>query len=150
MASLVCCRSRTGACYAASLFALAGTVPPTPLPHRATYAGAKAFMLAFTQNLAGELCGTGVHVQVCLPGRVDTEFLADFGHDTTKLPPAMTAADVATASLAALGSEEVVCIRSLVDPELFDQVTNAQVAVFRTGAMQPALAERYRSAAGKA
>lgn len=58
----------------ASLLALRGTLPPTPLPYRATYAGAKAFILAFTQALVGELIGTGVRLQVCLPGRVRTEF----------------------------------------------------------------------------
>jgi len=42
----------------ASLLALSAMVPPNPLPSRATYAGAKAFMLAFSQALASELAGT--------------------------------------------------------------------------------------------
>jgi short-subunit dehydrogenase len=53
----------------ASLLAFSGTLPPRPLPCRAVYAGAKAFQVAFTQALAGELAGTGVQVQACCPGR---------------------------------------------------------------------------------
>ena len=75
----------------ASLLALSGPLAPDPLPHRATYAGAKAFMLTFAQALAGELKGAGVRVQVCLPGRVNTEFHTIQGMDVSALPPAMTA-----------------------------------------------------------
>jgi NAD(P)-dependent dehydrogenase (short-subunit alcohol dehydrogenase family) len=64
-------------------------VAPNPLPNRATDAGTKAFMLAFTQALARELSGTGVKVQVCLPGRVETEFHTSQGIDITALPPMM-------------------------------------------------------------
>jgi short-subunit dehydrogenase len=44
--------------------------------NRAVYAAAKAFQVTFTQALAGELDGTGVQVQACCPGLVDTEFHA--------------------------------------------------------------------------
>jgi short-subunit dehydrogenase len=127
----------------ASLLAISAVLPPDPLPSRATYAGAKAFILAFTQALAGELNGTGVYVQVCLPGRVSTEFHVAHGIDTSKLPPAMTAEDVVAASLSALSRQEIVCIPALADPALFGQLTEAQIALFRNSAMQPALAERY-------
>lgn len=127
----------------ASLLAISAMLPPDPLPSRATYAGAKAFILAFTQALAGELKGTGVRVQVCLPGRVSTEFHAMHGIDTSKLPPAMTAEDVVTASLSALARQEVVCIPALGDPALFGEMTDAQIKLFRNSAMQPVLAERY-------
>jgi short-subunit dehydrogenase len=127
----------------ASLLAISAMLPPNPLPSRATYAGAKAFILAFTQALAGELNGTGVGVQVCLPSRVSTEFHVMHGIDTSKLPPAMTAEDVVTASLSALAKQEVVCIPALSDPALLGEVTEAQIKLFRTSAMQPVLAERY-------
>ena len=42
----------------ASLLAFSGPLRPQPLPYRAVYAGAKAFQVAFTQALAGELAGT--------------------------------------------------------------------------------------------
>lgn len=132
----------------ASLLALSSTLPPNPLPYRATYAGAKAFILAFTQALKGELIGTGVSVQVCLPGRVSTEFHVLHGIDTSKLPPAMSADDVVTASLAALAHDETVCVPGLADPTLLDEVSETHVKVFRASAMQPSLVERYRSPAG--
>ena len=52
-------------------------------------------------------------------------FRVGLGIDTSKLPPAMTAEDVVTASLSALARQEVVCIPSLADPALFGQVTEA-------------------------
>src|SRR5205807_9331414 len=58
----------------ASLLALSGAMPPRPLPYRSVYAGAKAFILTFTQALAAELANTPVRLQVCLPGLVATEF----------------------------------------------------------------------------
>ena len=133
----------------ASLLALSGTLPPAPLPHRATYAGAKAFMLAFTQALAGELVGTGVRLQVCLPGRVATEFHSVQGIDTSKLPPTMTADDVVRASLAGVAQGEIVCVPALGDAALLSRLAETQVAVLQAAAWQPALAERYRSAAPK-
>ncbi len=131
----------------ASLLSVTGAIPPNPLPHRATYAGAKAFMLTFTQTLAGELKDTGVRVQVCLPGRVATEFLAGHHIDKSKLPPEMSAEDVVTASLAALAQNEVVCIPGLGDPALFAKLTEAQITLFRASAMQSVIADRYRAVA---
>jgi uncharacterized protein len=86
----------------ASILALSGALPPNPLPYRAVYAGAKAFIMAFTEALVGELAESGVHVQACLPGLVETEYHALVGRDPSKMPPMMQAADVVAASLAAL------------------------------------------------
>ena len=70
----------------ASLLAVSGSLPAQPLPYRAVYAAAKAFQLTFTQALAGELAGTGVQVQACCPGLVDTEFHAPPGRDPAAAP----------------------------------------------------------------
>lgn len=137
-------RGQGGVINISGLLALACTLPPSPLPPRSVYAGAKAFILAFTQTLAGEVTGTGVRVQVCIPGRVDTEFHAAQGIDTSKLTPAMPASEVVTASLTALARDEVVCIPGLADAKLLDGLTGAQIAVFRSAAMQSSLADRYR------
>ncbi len=129
----------------ASLLALSGMLPPNPLPHRATYAGAKAFMVAFTQALAGELKGTGVKLQVCLPGVVATDFHTLQGIDTRQIAQKMAPEDVVTASLSGLMQGELVCVPALADPALLGRLAEAQIAVIKAGAMQSvALAERYR------
>jgi short-subunit dehydrogenase len=95
--------------------------------------------------LAGELQGTGVRVQVCLPGRVNTEFHTLQGMDVSALPPAMSAQDVAAASLAALEKGENVCVPTLADAALFDALMEIQVRAFRAAVSQTALAPRYRT-----
>ena len=137
-------RGRGGVINVASLLAYSGSLPPNPLPHRATYAGAKAFMVTFTQALAGELSGTRVAVQACLPGLVATEFHARVGRDPSKMPAMMTASDVVAASLAALERGEVICVPGLDDPSLLEHVAEAQRAVLMS-ANRPTLAGRYGS-----
>ncbi len=130
----------------ASMLAMSGTLPPNPRPYRAVYAGAKAFLVTFTQALAGELIGTPVKVQVCLPGMVHTEFHTVQGFNTDQIgPKKMTPDDVVTASLSGLNQGEVMCIPALADISLIDRLGEAQRTVFKAGAMQGvALAERYR------
>jgi uncharacterized protein len=130
----------------ASILALSGALPPNPLPYRAVYAGAKAFIMAFTEALAGELAESGVHVQACLPGLVETEYHALVGRDPSKMPPMMQAADVVAASLAVLARAEVVCLPGLDDAALFERLADARRTVM-ISAGKPALAQRYRSAA---
>jgi short-subunit dehydrogenase len=126
-----------------SLLAFSGSVPPNPLPHRAMYVGVKAFQVAFTQALAGELAGTGVQVQVCCPGLVDTEFHIVAGRDLTGSPlPVLPPDQVVTASLAGLRLGEVVCLPSLPDLSMIDSVSQAQQALMGTGVSSP-LAGRY-------
>lgn len=142
-------RGAGGVINVASLLALSGPMPPNPLPYRATYAGAKAFMVTFTQALAGELSGTGVGVQVCLPAMVATEFhmMSKMPpRDPSKMPPMMTAADVVAASLAAFALGEVICIPSLDDSSHLERLTEMQRAVFGSAGFTATLASRYRSA----
>jgi short-subunit dehydrogenase len=130
----------------ASLLAFSGSVPPNPLPHRAMYVGVKAFEVAFSQALAGELAGTGVQVQVCCPGLVDTEFHAVAGRDLTGNPlPVLRAEDVVTAALEGLRLGEVVCAPSLADPALIEAVNQSQQALLGTAVRSP-LAARYQAA----
>jgi short-subunit dehydrogenase len=140
-------RGAGGVVNIASLLALSGALPPNPLPYRAMYAGAKAFILAFTEALSGELGSSGVRVQACLPGLVDTEYHAVTGRDPGKMPPMMKAADVVAASLAALAHGEVVCVPGLDDAALLERLAEVRRTVL-TSANRPALAQRYRSAAG--
>jgi uncharacterized protein len=138
-------RGAGGVINIASLLALSGPLPPDPLPHRAVYAGAKAFLLAFTQALAGELKATGVKVQVCLPGLVHTEFHTVQSFDTTQIAlKKMTPEDVVTASLVGLAQGEVVCVPALADVALLGHLAEAQIAAFKGGVQDVVLAGRYR------
>jgi short-subunit dehydrogenase len=120
----------------ASLLAFSGALPPVPLPHRATYAGAKAFLVHFTRTLAGELRGTPVQVQVVCPGMTSTEFNGGYRG-------AMTPEDVVTASLVGLERGELVCVPGLEEPEALAALEQAEAGM-RQGS-KPTLAERYRS-----
>lgn len=53
---------------------VASTAAFQPLPGQAAYAAGKAFVLSYTQALAGELRGTGVSATALCPGPVDTAF----------------------------------------------------------------------------
>lgn len=137
-------RNSGGIINVSSLLALSGAVPTAPfMPSRAVYAAAKAFLLTFTQILAGELAATDVRVQVCLPGLVNTEFHDVQGLDASKMPPRMAPEDVVRASLTSLIRNEVICVPALEDPSLLQQIEEAQRAVL-PAARVSALATRYR------
>jgi hypothetical protein len=111
---------------------------------RATYVGAKAFLLAFTQALALELGGTGVQAMAVLPGMVETEFFSTKrGGGPPSVPTLMSAQDVAQAIVVGLELGEVICAPGLEDMTLFDALRDVQKAtLFGRSAAQ--LASRYR------
>lgn len=141
-------RGRGAIVNVASLLAFAGALPPGPLPHRAVYGGTKGYMVTFTRTLAAELADTPVRVQVVCPGLTATEFHLTQGrvpvageariHDEGGMP----AADVVTASLAALQTREVVCVPGLSDGEAVSSLAAAELAL-RDGS-GTSLAARYR------
>ena len=143
-------RGRGAVINVASLLALAGSLPPDPLPARAAYAGSKGYLVTFTRTLAAELAGSGVIAQVVCPGYTATEFhLASglepvvegapdvVGHSAAAMP----AEDVVRASLAALATGEVVCVPGLADPAAVDRLVDAELGV--RSASGPRLAARY-------
>jgi uncharacterized protein len=134
-------RGAGGIINVSSLLAFSGALPPKPLPHRATYAGAKAFVVTFTEALAGELAGTGVNVVVCCPGIVATEFHEVMDLDLSSLPR-MSSDEVVQAALVALDRGEVMCVPPLEDATLVDKLVEAQQALL--GAGGPKLSSRYR------
>ena len=133
----------------ASLLAFAASLPPGPLPIRATYAGTKGFMVTWSRTLAAELADTPVRVQVLCPGYTATEFHMTTGTDPVQgeapqdQPFAMSAEDVVQASLVAMDTGEVVCAPGVQDPEAFERLAAAEAAV-RGGDRRPRLADRYR------
>ena len=68
-----------------------------PLPYQATYAATKAFVLSFTEALAEELRGSGVHVMAAHPGAIATGFFD--GTSATMDPRADAPAAVAAKTL---------------------------------------------------
>ncbi|MFH8798250.1 SDR family NAD(P)-dependent oxidoreductase [Streptomyces sp. NPDC017936] len=143
-------RGRGAVVNVASLLAFAGGLPPGPLPHRAVYGGTKGYMVTFTRTLAAELADTPVRVQVVCPGLTATEFHLTAGEapvpgeERVHEEGGMSPADVVTASLAALGTREVVCVPGLADADAVERLAAAELAVRRgSGA---SIAGRYRSA----
>jgi short-subunit dehydrogenase len=65
-----------------ALLNVSSTAAFQPLPGQAAYAAGKAFVLSYTQALAGELRGTGVTATALCPGPVHTGFA-----DTAGLKP---------------------------------------------------------------
>lgn len=57
-----------------ALLNVASTAAFQPLPGQAGYGACKAFVLSYTQSLAGELRGSGVTATALCPGPVDTGF----------------------------------------------------------------------------
>jgi uncharacterized protein len=112
------------------------------------YGGTKAFVLGFSQNLRHELKGTGVNVQVVLPGATATDFWAIAGRPVELLPSAivMSGEDLVDAALVGLDRGEFATIPSLQDGGLFDAYEAARQSM--VGKLSNAIpATRYRTAA---
>jgi short-subunit dehydrogenase len=92
----------------------------TQLPGNAGYGSSKNYVMAFTRHMQAEAAGSGVRVQLLIPGVVATDFHQLAGNDLANFPPerVMSADDLVRASLKALASGENVCIPSL--PEIAD------------------------------
>lgn len=77
---------------------VASTAAFQPMPYQASYAATKAFVLSFTEAVAEELRGTGVHVMAAHPGGTDTAF---FDGTTHSMDPRLvdSPADVARRTL---------------------------------------------------
>lgn len=112
----------------ASLLAFSGAWAAPHMPQRAVYASSKAFLVAFTQVLAGELEGTGVHAQVVCPGIVRTEFHSRQGMDLSNVPR-MEPDVIVEAGLRDLERGVVVSIPGAPDESALDPVTAAQAGL---------------------
>jgi short-subunit dehydrogenase len=81
----------------------------------AVYGATKAFLNYYSQALQAELSGTGIEVQALCPGFTRTEFhepMIEEGFDRERIPEKMwmTSQEVVAASLAALGSAQVLVV----------------------------------------
>ncbi|WP_232628114.1 SDR family NAD(P)-dependent oxidoreductase [Methylobacterium sp. Leaf118] len=111
------------------------------------YGGSKSFVLGFSQSLRKDLAGTGVTVQVVLPGATGTEFWDVAGLPASHLPQewVMSAEDLVDAALIGLDRGEFATVPSLQEGEEWGAWEAARQA------MLPHLsnavpAARYRSA----
>jgi hypothetical protein len=88
------------------IFNVASTAGFQPGPLMATYYASKAFVVSFSEALAGELRGSGVTVTCLCPGPTRTDFQRRAGMHGIRiasgLPPMMEAATVARAGYRAL------------------------------------------------
>ncbi|MGV0624429.1 SDR family NAD(P)-dependent oxidoreductase [Mycolicibacter minnesotensis] len=80
-----------------------------------TYSASKAWVVSFTEGLAGGLRGTGVGIHVVCPGYVRTEFHQRAGIDMATLPSFMwmQVEDVVATSLADIARGDVISIPGL-------------------------------------
>ena len=90
------------------------------MPGNAGYGASKNYVMAFTRTMQAEAAGSGVQVQLLIPGVIATDFHAIAGNAIANFPPGrvMSAEDLVVASLRALEMDEPVCIPSL--PEIAD------------------------------
>jgi hypothetical protein len=116
------------------------------LPGNAGYGASKNYVAAFTRHMQLEAAGTGVRVQLLVPGVIRTPFHQVAGNDVANFAPerVMDADDLVVASLRALEMGELNCLPSL--PDAADW--NAYVAAERqvaTGVSRDRIADRYHA-----
>lgn len=80
---------------------VASTAAFQPVPHMATYAATKAYVLSFTQALWSELRRTNVKALALCPGATDTEFF-DIAGDDAAVGARRSTADVIDTAMRAL------------------------------------------------
>jgi len=133
---------------AGSIVNIASVVGINPELLNGVYGGSKAFVVAFSQSLQHELAGTGVAVQVVLPGATATDFWSTAGRPVEMLPSeiVMRGDDLVDAALVGLDRGEFATIPSLQDGELYNAYEAARQAMI--GKLSTATpAPRYREAA---
>jgi short-subunit dehydrogenase len=101
------------------------------MPGNAGYGASKNSVMAFTRHMQVEAAGTGVRVQLLVPGVIATDFHEVAGNDLANFPPerVMQADDLVVASLRALEMDEPVCIPSLPEIRDWDNYIAAEALV---------------------
>ncbi|WP_158266519.1 SDR family NAD(P)-dependent oxidoreductase [Allosphingosinicella deserti] len=116
------------------------------MPGNAGYGASKNYVLAFTRHMQLEAEGTGVRVQLLVPGVIATDFHAVAGNDLANFPPerVMSAEDLVVASLRALEMDETICIPSLPEIRDWDAYVEAEARV-AAGVSRDRVAPRYHN-----
>ncbi len=115
------------------------------------YSGTKAYLLNLSLGLAGQVNGTGVHVQAVLPGATRTEIWERSGKNPDELLPGMVMAvgDLVDAALLGLDRGETVTIPPLHDESLWTAYEAARLALAPNLSRQD-VAPRYRTSSAAA
>lgn len=112
------------------------------------YGGTKAFLLAFSQSLKHELSGSGIRIQVVLPGGTKTNFFNVAGTPLEAMPrdrqqEMMSTEELVDSALAGLDIGEFVTIPTLPDTHVWERYEEArQHLIPYLRSAHPA--ERYR------
>jgi short-subunit dehydrogenase len=134
--------------HSGTIINIGSIVAINPEALNGVYGGTKAFVLAFSQNLRNELEGTGVTVQVVMPGATATDFWDLSGRPLEQLPNGivMSSEDLVDAALIGFDRGEFTTIPALQDGGLFDAYESARQAMI--GSLSNATpAPRYQRAA---
>ncbi len=116
-----------------------------PRPHDAVYCATKAYLVAFSQALQGELLGTGIRIQALCPGFVPTEFLDHPDYEVLqvkhKIPQWLwtSAEEVVEQSFRSLKRDQVICI-----PGFKNRIFVAMARVGLAGVLTQSLAKSLR------
>jgi uncharacterized protein len=96
---------------------VASTAAFQAVPYMTTYSATKAFVLSFTEGLAGELAGSGVNVLALCPGPIRTEFQAVARNEKGRVPSFiyLDAETVAAQGIAAAASGRAVYISGAIN-----------------------------------
>ena len=116
------------------------------IPGNAGYGSSKSYVSAFTRHMHLEAQGSGVRVQLLVPGVIATPFHAVAGSDLARFPPerVMSAEDLVAASLRGLELGEAVCIPSLPEISDWDSYVAAEARLAQN-VSRNVPAARYRS-----
>lgn len=123
---------------------VASTAAFQPLPGQAGYGAGKAFVLSYSQSLAGELRGSGVTATALCPGPVDTGFGAAAGFSKEDAENALPAVMwVPATEVAKAGVDGMAKGRLVVIPGLANRVGAAVSQVAPRSVLLPILARSH-------
>lgn len=132
---------------AGTIINVASVVAVAPEMLNGVYGASKAYVLAFSQSLRGELADKGVRVQAVLPGATATDIWSNAGRKLEDMPKEilMSTDAMVDAALAGLDQGEFVTIPSLPEAADWDRFEQARQALMpNLSRAEPAA--RYRAA----
>lgn len=123
---------------------VASTAAFQPLPGQAGYGATKAFVVSYTQSIAGELRGTGVTASVLCPGPVDTGFGERAGFSKADADAALPSIMWESPKIVAkTGVDAMADNRLVAIPGVLNRAASVLVQYVPKRLLLPALASRH-------